>query len=319
MRTNTDPSSGARPGIDRPLRLGTRQSPLAMVQAEMTAQAILETQQWSVDQIELVPMIASGDKILDRSLAEVGGKALWTKELDRALATGEIDAAVHSMKDVETIRPEQFVIAAMLKRADIRDRMVGAENIDSLPQAAIVGTASPRRKAQLLRQRSDLDIRLIRGNVQTRLAKIEAGEYAASLLAAAGLDRLGMGDIGTEIPDQVMLPAPAQGAIGIETLRDASGVRELLSGISCSATFQAVMAERAFLAELTADCHSPVAANAIVQADMILFRAEILLPDGSESVGDTVTFAIDDEDAPARVAQALLNRSSAKLQTVFGR
>ncbi len=319
MRTNTDPSSGARPGIDRPLRLGTRQSPLAMVQAKMTAKAILEAQRWSADQIELVPMIASGDKILDRSLAEVGGKALWTKELDRALATGEIDAAVHSMKDVETIRPEQFVIAAMLKRADIRDRLVGAENIGSLPHGAIVGTASPRRKAQLLRQRSDLDIRLIRGNVQTRLAKIEAGEYAASLLAAAGLDRLGMGDIGKEIPDQVMLPAPAQGAIGIETLRDASGVRELLSAISCSATFRTVMAERAFLAELTADCHSPVAANAMVQGDLILFRAEILLPDGSESVGDTVTFAIDDENAPAQLARSLLDRSSAKLQAVFGR
>ncbi|MEO0441483.1 MAG: hydroxymethylbilane synthase [Pseudomonadota bacterium] len=319
MRTNTDPSSGARPGIDRPLRLGTRQSPLAMVQAKMTAKAILKAQRWSADQIELVPMIASGDKILDRSLAEVGGKALWTKELDRALATGEIDAAVHSMKDVETIRPEQFVIAAMLKRADIRDRLVGAENIDSLPHGAIVGTASPRRKAQLLRQRSDLDIRLVRGNVQTRLAKIEAGEYAASLLAAAGLDRLGMGDIGKEIPDQVMLPAPAQGAIGIETLREASGVRELLSAISCSATFRAVMAERTFLAELTADCHSPVAANAMVQGDKILFRAEILLPDGSESVGDTVTFAIDDENAPAQLARSLLARSSAKLQAVFGR
>lgn len=319
MTTNRDPNSGAQPGIDRPLRLGTRQSPLAMAQAEMTARAILEAQKWSADRVELVPMIASGDKILDRALADAGGKALWTKELDRALAAGEIDCAVHSMKDVETVRPEKFVIAAMLERADIHDRLVGADDIDSLPKGAIVGTASPRRKAQLLRQRADLDIRLIRGNVQTRLAKIEAGEYAASLLAAAGLDRLGMHDIGQDISDKVMLPAPAQGAIGIETLRSAQAVRDLLSDISCSATFQAVTAERAFLAELTADCHSPVAANAAVQGDSIFLRAEILLPDGSESVSDAAEFAIGDTDAPAQLARTLLERASADLKAVFGR
>ncbi|SIN63939.1 hydroxymethylbilane synthase [Parasphingorhabdus marina DSM 22363] len=314
-----DPSSAAKPGIDRPLRLGTRQSPLALAQAEMTAKALVAAHRWSADQVELVPMIASGDRILDRSLADAGGKALWTKELDRSLAAGEIDCAVHSMKDVETIRPEEFVVAAMLERADIHDRLVGAENIDALPHGAIVGTASPRRKAQLLRQRDDLDIRLIRGNVQTRLAKIAAGEYAASLLAAAGLDRLGMDDIGTDISDELMLPAPAQGAIGIETLREAQAIRDLLSDISCSATFQAVMAERAFLAELTADCHSPVAANAVVQDTQLCLRAEILLPDGSESVSDSVEFANDDKQAPARLANSLLGRASAELKAVFGR
>lgn len=319
MTTNGNPNSGPQTGIDRPLRLGTRQSPLAMAQAEMTAKAILEAQKWSADRVELVPMIASGDKILDRALADAGGKALWTKELDRALAAGEIDCAVHSMKDVETVRPEQFVIAAMLERADIHDRLVGADDIDSLPKGAIVGTASPRRKAQLLRQRADLDIRLIRGNVQTRLAKIEDGEYAASLLAAAGLDRLGMHDIGQDISDKVMLPAPAQGAIGIETLRSAQAVQDLLSDISCPATFQAVTAERAFLAELTADCHSPVAANAAVQGDSIFLRAEILLPDGSESVRDVAKFAIGDADAPTQLARTLLERASADLKAVFGR
>ena len=181
-------------GLDRPLRIGTRQSPLAMAQARMAANALLSTHAWRSEQVELVPMVASGDKILDRSLAEVGGKALWTKELDHALDNGEIDCSVHSMKDVETIRPEQFILAAMLERADIHDRLIGSDSIEALREGAIVGTASPRRKAQLLRQRSDLDIRLIRGNVQTRLQKIEDGDYDATLLAAAGLERLDMGD-----------------------------------------------------------------------------------------------------------------------------
>lgn len=318
MTTKVTLTAEIRPGTDRPLRLGTRQSPLALAQAKMTARAIVDAQGWQADQVELVPMIASGDKILDRALADAGGKALWTKELDRALFSGEIDCAVHSMKDVETIRPEEFVIAAMLERADIHDRLIGAESIAALPDRAIVGTASPRRKAQLLRLRADLDIRLIRGNVQTRLSKIESGEFAATLLAAAGLDRLEMDSIGYEISDKVMLPAPAQGAIGIETLRQADSVRELLTTISSDRTFRAVMAERAFLAELTADCHSPVAASAAVNGDRISLRAEILLPDGSEHVSDKSEFAVDDRFAPGKLAHSLLDRASPELKAVFG-
>ncbi|WP_373490813.1 hydroxymethylbilane synthase [Parasphingorhabdus sp.] len=306
-------------GLDRPLRIGTRQSPLAMAQAEMTANALLSAQGWRREQVELVPMIASGDKILDRALAEVGGKALWTKELDHALASGEIDCAVHSMKDVETIRPDEFILGAMLERADIHDRLIGAESMDALAEGAIVGTASPRRKAQLLRQRSDLDIRLIRGNVQTRLQKIEDGEYDATLLAAAGLNRLDMEDVGTEISDDIMLPAPAQGAVGIEIRAEDRHVRHLMRAISSTETFRAVIAERLFLKQLTADCHSPVAALAVIDGATVHLRAEILLPDGSEFVADSASFDIGDVSAPAILADTLLGQASAELKAIFGK
>ena len=306
-------------GLDRPLRIGTRQSPLAMAQAEMTANALLSTHGWRPEQVELVPMIASGDKILDRALADVGGKALWTKELDHALGNGEIDCAVHSMKDVETIRPEAFILAAMLERADIHDRLIGAESIDALAESAIVGTASPRRKAQLLRQRPDLDIRLIRGNVQTRLQKIADGDYDATLLAAAGLNRLDMEDVGSEISDEIMLPAPAQGAVGIETRSDDRHVRQLMRAISSAKTFRAVIAERLFLKQLTADCHSPVAALATIDGAKAYLRAEILLPDGSEFVSGSSDFDIGDVSAPVILADKLLGQASAELQAIFGK
>lgn len=319
MTAKGDSKTKILAGIERPLRIGTRQSPLAMVQAQMAANAILSAHGWRPEQVELVPMVASGDKIQDRALADVGGKALWTKELDRALYEGDIDCAVHSMKDVETLRPNSFVIAAMMERANIHDRLVGADSVEALPRGAIVGTASPRRKAQLLRQRSDLDIRLIRGNVQTRLKKIEDGEYAATLLAAAGLDRLDMGDIGSEISDDIMLPAPAQGAVGIETLADAHDVRSLLKAVSAPQTYRAVVAERLFLKELTADCHSPVAALATIDGVDVHLRAEILLPDGSEHVAGFSDFESGDVAAPGRLANILLGKASAELKAIFAR
>ena len=306
-----------RAGIDRPLRIGTRKSPLAIVQAEMAAKEILSAHSWRSDQVELVPMIATGDKVQDRALADVGGKALWTKELDRALADGEIDCAVHSMKDVETIRPSEFLIAAILEREATHDRLVGAKSIDDLPENAVVGTASPRRKAQLLYHRDDLDIRLIRGNVQTRLQKIKDGEFDATLLAAAGLNRLEMEDVGTTISRRTMLPAPSQGAIGIEARSDDRHVRNLMRKISHTPTFKAVTAERLFLKELSADCHSPVAALANMGEKQITLRAEILLPDGSERIADVTEFDQSDVRAPARLAQKLLVQASPKLKTVF--
>jgi len=305
--------------IDRPLRIGTRQSPLAMAQAQMTVNALLSAHGWSPDQVELVPMIASGDKITDRALADVGGKALWTKELDHALGNGEIDCSVHSMKDVETIRPEEFILAAMLERGDIHDRLIGADSLDSLAEGAVVGTASPRRKAQLLRHRSDLDIRLIRGNVQTRLQKIADGEYDATLLAAAGLNRLDMEEVGTEISEEIMLPAPAQGAVGIETRSDDRHLRLLMRPISSSNTFRAIMAERLFLKQLTADCHSPVAALATIDGVTVHLRAEILLPDGSEFVAGSKSFDTGDVSAPAILADTLLGKASAELKAIFSR
>jgi hydroxymethylbilane synthase len=183
--------------IDKPLKLGTRASPLALAQAHLVRTALLKTHGWTEDRVEIVAMTASGDRVQDRPLAEVGGKALWTKELDRALFNGDIDFAVHSMKDVETIRPTELEIVAMLPRADARDRLIGVDRLADLPTGARIGTSAPRRTAQLLRARPDLKIVLFRGNVATRLSKLDAGDADATLLAAAGLDRLGMTDIGT--------------------------------------------------------------------------------------------------------------------------
>jgi len=308
-----------RAGIDRPMRIGTRQSPLAMVQAELAAKSIITAHGWRSDQVELVPMIATGDKIQDKALADVGGKALWTKELDRALAEDDIDCAVHSMKDVETIRPDIFTIGAMLKRAATHDKLIGAKTIEDLPENAIVGTASPRRKAQLLNLRSDLDIRLIRGNVQTRLKKIEDGEFDATLLAAAGLDRLDMKDIGNTISKRTMLPAPSQGAVGIEVRSEDRYMRQILRKISHTETFREVTAERVFLKELKADCHSPVAALAKFAGKHASMRAEILLPDGTERIADRIEFDHGDVAAPKRLAQKLLVQASDELKSIFGK
>ena len=301
----------------RPLRLGTRQSPLALAQANMVADAIRAAHGLEQGAILLVPMIATGDRILDRALQEVGGKALWTKELDRALAEREIDAAVHSMKDVETIRPATFAIAAMLPRADIRDRLVGAPSIAALPHGARVGTASPRRSAQLLALRPDLKIGLIRGNVASRLAKLDAGEFDATLLAAAGLDRLGMTDTGASISEAEMLPAPSQGAIGIEILADNFALLGMMAQISHRETFECVMAERHFLYALGADCHSPVAASARMADGRLLLKAEILLGDGSERQAGEIHCEPGELEAPALLASQLLDRASPALKALF--
>ena len=225
-------SNSSTSAPSRPLRLGTRGSPLALAQAHMTAAALRAAHGWSEDAIEIVTVKTSGDRIQDRPLADIGGKALWTKELDRALLEGETDFSVHSMKDVETIRPDTLMIAAMLPRADVRDRLVGAESIEALKQGAVIGTSSPRRAAQMQRLRPDFTITMFRGNVATRLAKLDAGEADATLLAAAGLDRLGQGDIGSTIPTDVMLPAPAQGAVGIEARADDADMLALLVAIN---------------------------------------------------------------------------------------
>ncbi len=297
--------------IDKPLKLGTRASPLALAQAYLVRDALVKAHGWTEDCVEIVAMTASGDRIQDRPLAEVGGKALWTKELDRALFDGEIDFAVHSMKDVETIRPDGLEIIAMLPRADARDRLIGATRIADLPAGARIGTSAPRRTAQLLRARPDLKIVLFRGNVATRLSKLDGGEAEATLLAAAGLDRLNMADIGTPIEMAEMLPAPAQGAVGIETLTSNDRVRPLLQAINHAPTFACVMAERSFLAALNADCHSPVAAHAQIVQDAVWLKAEILSEDGQ------LCEAGEGND-PAALAKTLLDRAPPKLRAVFG-
>jgi len=289
--------------MDRPLRIGTRGSPLALIQAHMVAAALRAAHGWGEEAIAIVPITTSGDVIQDRPLAEVGGKALWTKELDACLADGRTDLSVHSMKDVETIRPDIFILAAMLERADTRDRLIGAESIEALPRGAIVGTSSPRRTAQLLARRPDLRTISIRGNVQTRLAKIARGEVDATLLAAAGLDRLGIEE-GAPLD---LLPAPAQGAIGIEVAAERGDLLDLLAPIDHRPTHDAVRAERAFLAALGGNCHSAVAALAGAGT----LRAEILAIDGSE--------VHSGEGDPKELASRLLGRASEALRATFAR
>ena len=299
-----------------PLRLGTRGSPLALAQAHMVAAALRATHGLAEDAIEIVVVRTTGDKVQDRALAEIGGKALWTKELDERLLARDIDFAVHSMKDVETVRPPTIAIAAMLARADVRDRLIGAESLAALPHRARIGTSSPRRAAQVRRARPDAEILLFRGNVETRLRKLHEGEADATLLAAAGLDRRGVA-VGHAVPIAAMLPAPAQGAVGIEARADDRDVRHLLSAIDHAPTSACVEAERALLAALGADCRSPVAALAQVDARELHLRAEILSEDGASCVAGEARFASNDRAAPARLAHDLLARAPADLRALF--
>jgi len=299
------------------LRLGTRGSPLALVQAHMVRDALVAAHGLPADAIEIVPVRTTGDRVQDRALAEIGGKALWTKELDRALLSGEIDFAVHSMKDVETVRPEAIVIAAMLPRADVRDCLIGAASIDALRPGAVIGTSSPRRAAQLRALRPDLRTVLFRGNVDTRLAKLSAGEVDATILAAAGLDRLGRPETGARIPVNVMLPAPAQGAIGIEARTDDAATRRLLAAIDDAATSCCVGHERALLAALGADCHSPVAALATLSEGGLRLCAALYATDGSAEIAAERIGAVDDPAVAASLAADLLADAPPAIRRLF--
>ncbi|MBA4752958.1 MAG: hydroxymethylbilane synthase [Sphingopyxis sp.] len=309
------------PTSENPLRIGTRASPLAMAQAHMAAAALIASHGFEMAALEIVPMTATGDRIQDRALAEVGGKALWTRELDAALDAGTIDVAVHSLKDVETLRDARFFLGAMLERADPRDRLVvregiAAATIGDLPQGARLGTSSPRRAAQVKRVRPDLETVLLRGNVATRLAKIAAGDADATLLAAAGLERLGMHDVGTVQDVSLLLPAASQGAIGIECRDDDAATRALLAAIDHAPTHLAVAAERAFLAALGGDCRSPVAAHAQWLEDGALrLDAEIFADDGADHAAGHVIVAGD--GAAAALAGRLLDQSPDSVRRLF--
>jgi hydroxymethylbilane synthase len=300
--------------MERTINLGTRGSPLAMAQARSVAGALEAAHGWAAGTIVIRPIRTSGDRIQDRPLAEVGGKALWTKELDRALLDGETDLSVHSMKDVESERPDSLVVAAMLERADVRDRLIGTGSIEGLKQGALVATSSPRRAAQLLCLRPDLKIEPIRGNVQTRLDKIARGEADATMLAAAGLDRLGI-EAGSPVPVETMLPAPGQAAIGIECRADDAELRALLAAINHEATCRTVRIERAFTRALGGSCHSPVAALAEVEPDGVRLRAEILSGDGTERI--TEDRIVADEAGAEALAGAMLDRAGPAMRSLF--
>jgi hydroxymethylbilane synthase len=303
--------------LSLPLRLGTRGSPLALVQATMVAAALSAIHGWDADAVQIVVVKTSGDRIQDRPLADIGGKALWTRELDCALIEGEIDFAVHSMKDVETVRPDGLTIAAMLPRADVRDRLIGADSVGDLPEGAVLGTSSPRRAAQMRRMRPDLSIVMFRGNVATRLAKLDAGEADATLLAAAGLDRLEQAGIGVTMELDLMLPAPAQGAVGIEALSANMAIVATLSAINHRDTFDCVMAERALLLALGGTCHSPIAALAQVEGDVLYLRAEILTEAGDEQVAGETRFPRADPSVAGALGRSLLDRASPTLRALF--
>ncbi len=301
----------------RPLRLGTRRSPLALAQANEARDRLCAAHGWSESDIELVTVLASGDRIQDRPLAEIGGKALWTKELDAWLEAGEIDAAVHSAKDIETQRPPGIVIAAVLPREDVRDVLVGAATIAALPQGARVGTSAPRRAAQLLHARPDCEVVGFRGNVATRLAKLAAGEADATLLAAAGLNRLGETGVGHPLPAESWLPAPGQGAIAIECRSGDADTRALLAAVDHAPSHAALTAERALLAALGGTCHSPVAVLSRHEGGDIVLRAALFSPDGAERIESELRCAAGDQSAPARLAADLLARAAPAIAVHF--
>jgi hydroxymethylbilane synthase len=222
------------------------------------------------------------------------------------------------MKDVETLRSDVFTIGAMLPRGDVRDRLIGAKSILDLPENALVGTSSPRRAAQLKALRPDLRTHPIRGNVATRLAKVAGGEFDATLLAAAGLERLGMADVGVAIPTADMLPAASQGAIGIDCLAANADILTLLTNVNHQETFDCVIAERAFLAALAGTCHSPVAAHAFFSDDKLVLTAEILSENGQErQSGEVPNLLPGDTNRPAQLASALLAKASDGLRALF--
>lgn len=298
------------------LKLGTRGSPLALAQACQAAESIAAANGWPPGSIEIITIATTGDRIQDRPLAEFGGKALWTKELDRALAEGKVDCCVHSMKDVESDRPADFRIAAILPRADVRDRLIGAACFDDLPSRAIFGTSSPRRAAQVQRLRPDLVVMPIRGNVQTRLAKVESGEFAATLLAAAGLERLGI-ETGSAISPDLVLPAPGQAGIGIECRSADAKIVAAIAAASHGPSLDCVMAERSFTRELGGTCHSPVAALAEYDDGRLILRARLYSADGSECIADEAHLAPGDSHIPIELARSMLSRASESIGQLF--
>jgi hydroxymethylbilane synthase len=266
------------------LRLGTRGSPLALAQAHMVRQALASAHGFDLEQIAIEVIRTSGDRIQDRPLADVGGKGLFTKEIEEALAAGAIDLAVHSSKDMPTVLPPGLVLSAFMEREDPRDVFISrkAKSIADLPRGATVGTASLRRQAMVKRKRPDLTIVPLRGNVETRLRKLDEGVAAATLLALAGLKRLGLADAATAVLDvNEFLPAVGQGAIGIETRADDARTRELLATINHADTFSALAAERAFLAVLDGSCRTPIGGHATVSGGRLRFHGMVVKPDGS--------------------------------------
>jgi len=285
--------------------LGTRGSPLALAQASEARRRLAEALGWEIERIALKIIRTSGDAIRDRPLAEAGGKGLFTKEIDAALIAGEIDAAVHSAKDLPSRPPDGVAVAAFLPREDVRDALVSsyADTIEGLPSGATFGAASLRRQAQALRLRPDLRPELLRGNVETRLRKAESGAVGATLLALAGLKRLGLAHRARAVLEiDAFLPAVGQGAIAITARSGDARALQALEPVSDGETSAALAAERAFLAELEGSCRTPIAGLARSEAGRLRFKGEALRLDGSERFEIAAEGAAEDAQRIGREA-----------------
>jgi hydroxymethylbilane synthase len=278
------------------MKLGTRGSPLALAQAHETRDRLSAAFNLPLEAFEIVVIKTTGDRVTDRPLKEIGGKGLFTREIEEAMLSGEIDIAVHSMKDMPVLQPEGLVLDTYLPREDVRDAFV-SPHVTALPElepGAKVGTSSLRRKAQVLVKYPHLEVVEFRGNVQTRLKKLDDGVAACTFLAMAGLNRLDRADVATAaIPPDVMLPALAQGAIGIERRADDTRTADMLTAIHDEVTGQRLAAERAFLAALDGSCETPIGGLAELDGGTLRLRGEVLRPDGSEALGDDQTAPIE--------------------------
>ena len=270
---------------DRKLLIGTRGSPLALWQANHVRALLIAAHGLGEDAVALEPITTSGDRIRDKPLRDFGGKGLFTKEIDEALLDKRVDIAVHSMKDLPTELPPGTTIAAVLPRGDVRDAFISAkgESLAALPPGAVVGSSSLRRQAQVKRLRPDLQAIDFRGNVETRLKKLDQGIVDATLLALAGLERLGLTrHVTSVLPTDEMLPAVAQGAIGVSCRSDDTQTRDLLQALNDDRTATAVACERAFLGELDGSCRTPIAGLAEIADGLLRFRGLVLNPEGTE-------------------------------------
>jgi hydroxymethylbilane synthase len=301
------------PTPEAPLRIGTRGSPLALAQAHETRRRLMAAFDLPEAAFEIVVIKTTGDRILDRPLKEIGGKGLFTREIEDDMLAGRIDIAVHSMKDMPVAQPEGLLLDCYLPREDVRDAFVSphAGGLADLSPGTRVGTSSLRRKAQLLNRRPDLEVVEFRGNVQTRLRKLEEGVAACTFLAMAGLNRLGMTHVATStIATEEMLPAVAQGAIGIERRADDARAAAMLEAIHHGPTGRRLAAERAFLAALDGSCETPIAGLAELDGGTLRLRGEILRTDGSEALADDQSGAVEDGPEMGRaMAHALLDRA----------
>ncbi len=297
----------------QPLNIGTRGSPLALAQAYETRDRLMAAFDLPQEAFEIVVIKTTGDRITDRPLKEIGGKGLFTREIEETLLSGTIDIAVHSMKDMPVLQPDGLVLDTYLPREDVRDAFVSPHyaSLSDLPAGTKVGTSSLRRKAQVLVAYPQLEVVEFRGNVQTRLKKLDDGVAACTFLAMAGLNRLDQAEIArTAIDPATMLPAVAQGAIGIERRADDSRMAEILAPLHHQDTGLQLSAERAFLTALDGSCETPIAGLAELDGNSIRLRGEILRPDGSQSLQDDQTASAEDAAELGRdMAQALLDRA----------